>query len=49
MVGVKLHASLPPENSPSNSSLIVPYAPVRLMFGKKAARAAPILALAARS
>jgi len=39
----------PPENSDDNAVEAKPIAPVRLIAGKKAARAAPIRAFSARS
>ncbi|MNY65733.1 hypothetical protein D3C86_2030520 [compost metagenome] len=47
--GTKLQAPEPAENKPSRPALAVPPKPVRLRDGKNAARAAPILAFAARS
>jgi len=47
--GVKLQACEPDLNSPESDELAVPKSPVRLMVGKNAARAAPMLALAASS
>ena len=48
-VGTKAQARLPPSNRPSSSALAVPQRAVSAMRGKKAARAAPIWARAARS
>jgi len=47
--GKKLQAPEPAPKSPSNEALAVPADPVRLIVGKNAARAAPILAFAPRS
>ncbi len=44
--GTKLQAPEPALNSPPRLALAVPALPVRLMVGKNAARAAPMLALA---
>ena len=49
MRGMKLHAKEPLPKRPESSLLAVPTLPVRLIEGKKAARAAPMLALAARN
>ncbi|MNT54717.1 hypothetical protein D3C72_1918970 [compost metagenome] len=48
-LGVKFHAPLPLPNRSLSSALALPKAPVKVMRGKNAARAAPILALAACS
>ena len=47
--GTKLHAPEPPSNRPSSELLALPAVAVSVMRGKKAARAAPMLALAAIS
>ena len=47
--GEKFQACEPGANKPSSVVLAVPAAAVRVMVGKKAARAAPMLALAASS
>jgi macrolide transport system ATP-binding/permease protein len=47
--GWKFQLSLPPANSPDSALLAVPKPAVREMRGRKAARAAPMLALAAIS
>ena len=44
--GRKLQAREPESNRPSSEALAVPAEPVRLIVGKNAARAAPMLALA---
>ena len=49
MDGAKAQIPVPLLNRPLNSPEAVPTEPVRLMRGKKAARAAPILALACLS
>ena len=46
MLGANDQVRLPPVNSRFSSVDPVPIVPVRLMLGKNAARAAPILALA---
>ena len=46
--GMKLHANEPPPKSAESAALSAPKLPVRLIVGKNAARAAPMLALAAR-
>ncbi|MNZ21524.1 hypothetical protein D3C78_385980 [compost metagenome] len=45
--GMKVQVPVPPSNSPLSWLLAVPAVAVSEMVGKKAARAAPILALAA--
>ena len=47
--GEKLQTPVPPPNSFSNSALVDPTEAVIVMVGKNAARAAPMLALAALS
>ena len=46
MLGAKVHVRLLPRNKPLNSVEPMPMVLVKLILGKNAARAAPILALA---